>query len=290
MGTDLLTLLKRIVELAMPNLRTYYRITRKAKVVDTYASDGSYWADIQPLRNDESVDDTEPVIPKVEIPIIWAGPNRGVVCPPLPGTFCDLTYYDGDPDYPRISNFRWHVSAAPKCEVDGFIIQQQPGVHIKIDAESNIIHFTPANRISEIGKDRTSKVGDTQLENIGKSNTRMVGEDETITVSKNKTENVEGHRVSNITGDDLTTAATWTIEVPGPARVESNERIEVIAPEIELRGNLTSTGENGEIGTAEERTNKTHEGSLKLIGNLTVEGDITTTGNSDAGTRSGGKL
>lgn len=296
MGTDLLTLLKRVVELAMPNLRTYYRITRKAKVVATYASDGSYWADIQPLRNDESVDDTEPVIPKVEIPILWAGPLRGVVCPPLPGTFCDLTYYDGDPDYPRISNFRWHVSAAPQCEVDGFIIQQQPGVHIKIDAEANIIHFTPANRISEIGKDRTSKIGDNQNEKIGKNNTRTVGEDETITVSGNKIENVEGHRVSNITGDDLTTAATWTVLVDGTARVESSERIEIIAPEILRQGNETSTGADGEIGTSHERTNREHEGSYTLTGpqvingDVTINGNLTTSGNSNAGTRSGGTI
>lgn len=288
MSTDLLTLLKRVVELAMPNLRAYYRITRKAKVVATYASKGFYYADVQPLRNDESVDESEPVIPKVEIPIMWAGPLRGVVCPPLPGTYCDLTYYDGDPDYPRISNFRWHVSAAPTCEVDAFIIQQQPGVHIKIDAESNIIHFTPANRINEIGDSRDEK--------IGVDNTRLVGEDETITVGGNKVENVEGHRVSNITGDDTIYAATWTVEVTGPARVQSDERIEVIAPEIVRQGNETTTGQNGEIGNSYEHTNRTHKGSYSLTGPQTINGDLTingnliTTGNSNAGSRSGGPI
>lgn len=282
MGTDLLALMKRVVELAMPNLRNYYRITRKAKVVATYASDGTYWADIQPLRNDDSVDESEPVIPKVEIPIIWAGPLRGVVCPPLPGTHCDLTYYDGDPDYPRISNFRWHISAAPTCEVDAFIIQQTPGVHIKIDADNNIIHFTPANRVNEIGDSRDEK--------IGKNNIRNVGGDETITVGGNKTESVEGHRVSNITGDDLTTAATWTVEVNGPARVQSDERIEVIAPEIIKRGNETSTGEDGAIGTSTEKTNRTHEGSYILKGPQRIEGDLHVTGDIFAGSRTGGLI
>ncbi|WP_415714384.1 bacteriophage T4 gp5 trimerisation domain-containing protein [Maridesulfovibrio sp.] len=286
MGTDVLSLLKRVVELAMPNLRAYYRITRKAKVVATYASDGKYWADVQPLRNDDSVDENEPVIPKVEIPVMWAGPLRGVVCPPLPGTHCDLTYYDGDPDYPRISNFRWHVSQAPECEVDAFIIQQTPGVHIKIDAESNIIHFTPANRISEIGCDRTSKIGDNQVENVGKNNTRLVGEDETITVNQNKTENVEGHRVSNITGDDETYAANWTVEVSGTALVKAEE-IKMIAQQITRQGNETTTGTDGAIGTSEERTHRTHEGSYTLKGNQHIEGDLHVTGNIYAGSRTG---
>ena len=286
MGTDILALLKRVMELAMPNLRAYYRITRKAKVVATYASDGTYWADVQPLRNDESVDETEPVVPKVEIPIIWAGPERGVVCPPLPGTFCDLTYYDGDPDYPRISNFRWHVSAAPECEVDGFIVQQTPGVHIKIDAESNIIHLTPANRISEIGKDRTGSIGDNQKEEIGKNNTRTVGGDETITVGGDKTEKIKGHRVSNVRGDDLTGAANWTVEISGAATIK--------APQINLVGNLSSMGTNGEIGTTQERAHREHEGSYLLNGTQTINGDLhingnlTTSGNSNAGTRTGG--
>jgi len=143
-NSDLKSLLKRVVELVMPNLRSYYRVVRKAKVVKTYASDGQYWADVQPLRNDESMDPDEPVIPKVEIPIAWAGPKRGVVCPPEVGTYCDLEYYDGDPDYPRISNFRWHVSQAPEVQVGEFIIQREPGTHIKIDKRRNMYHQTPA--------------------------------------------------------------------------------------------------------------------------------------------------
>ena len=144
-NSDLKALMKRVVELIMPDLRHYYRVVRKAKVVKTYASDGKYWADVQPLRNDESVDKSEPVIPQVEIPVIWAGNRRGVVCPPEKGTRCDLEYYDGDPDYPRISNFRWHDTIAPEVEIGGFIIQKEPGVHFKIDAQKNIEIRTPGN-------------------------------------------------------------------------------------------------------------------------------------------------
>lgn len=129
---DLKKLLKRVVELVMPNLRHYYRLPRKGRVVKAYASDGQYWADVQPLRNDDSDDANEPVITKIEIPILWGGPERGVVCPPTVGTLCDITYYDGDPDYPRISNFRWAKNKAPNCALGGFIIQQSPDVYFLI--------------------------------------------------------------------------------------------------------------------------------------------------------------
>lgn len=142
-NSDLKALLKRMVELVMPDLRGYYRVARKAKVVKTYASDGRYWADVQPLRNDESNDPNEPVVPRVEIPVLWGGPQRGVICPPLVGTRCDLEYYDGDPNYPRISNFRWYGMRTPEVEVDGFIIQQMPGVYIKIGADTNMEIITP---------------------------------------------------------------------------------------------------------------------------------------------------
>lgn len=158
-NSDLKSLLKRVVELVMPNLRQYYRVVRKAKVVKTYASDGKYWADVQPLRNDESVDESEPVIPRVEIPVIWGGAKRGIICPPAAGTLCDLSYYDGDPNYPRISNFRWFQNEAPEVEIGAFIIQKEPGVFIKIDAEKNIICETPTNRNEEIGEKWTVSIG-----------------------------------------------------------------------------------------------------------------------------------
>ena len=151
-GADLKALMKRVVELVMPDLRAYYRVVRKARVVATYpAEDGRYWADVQPLRNDESVDEAEPVVPRVEIPILWAGPGRGVVCPPLAGALCDLEYYDGDPNHPRISNFRWAGNGAPACEVGAFVIQHSDGTFIKIDADKNLIEVTPADRVSTIG-------------------------------------------------------------------------------------------------------------------------------------------
>ena len=160
-NAGLFDLIKRAVELCMPDMRHYYRVTRKAKVVATYAAEGGrYYADVQPLRNDETVDDAEPVVPKVEIPVLWAGHNRGVVCPPAVGVHCDLSYYDGDPNYPHISNFRWHGMGAPEAALDEFVIQLEPGVEFRIDRQKQIVTLTPENVNTGAGKNWTIKAGD----------------------------------------------------------------------------------------------------------------------------------
>ena len=172
-GANLLTLIRRAMELAMPDLRHYYRTTRKARVVASYASDGKYYADVQPLRNDDTPDPAEPVIPKVEIPILWGGPKRGVVCPPDVGTHCDLSYYDGDPNYPRLSNFRWLEHDAPECELTELIIQQEPGVSIKIDREHKVITITPTEINAEAGQKWTVRAGAEAI--IEASQIRLIG-------------------------------------------------------------------------------------------------------------------
>jgi hypothetical protein len=158
-ANNALAVLKRAVELCMPNLRHYYRVTRKARVTAAYASDGKYYADVQPLLNNDTPDPKEPIVPKVEIPIIWGGPERGLVCPPAVGTHCDLAYYDGDPNYPRISNFRWQGNGAPECGLTELVIQQRPGVSLKIDSGGNIITITPASIENEAGTDWLTKTG-----------------------------------------------------------------------------------------------------------------------------------
>ena len=157
--TNILDVLRKAIELAMPDFRHYYRMTRKARVVNAYASDGKYYADVQPLRNDETDDPREPLIPRVEIPIMWGGPQRGIVCPPAPGTLCDLSYYDGDPNYPRISNFRWQGNVAPECGLNELVIQQTPGVSIRIEKDGSFLTVSPKNWTVEIGGNASIKAG-----------------------------------------------------------------------------------------------------------------------------------
>ncbi|MDK2955421.1 MAG: hypothetical protein PWQ57_917 [Desulfovibrionales bacterium] len=300
-NTDLRTLLKRVVELVMPNLRAYYRMPVKGRVTATYASAGKYWADVQPLRADESVDEDAPVIPKVEIPIFWGGAQRGLVCPPAKGTYVVVSYFDGDPDYPWISHVRWHVNAAPECEVGGLIIQQTPGVHIKIDADSNIIHVTPANCVSEIGTDTSEEIGRNKSKSVGGDETIAVAGNRSATVGGDESLTVSGVRSTAITGDDgATVGGSWTVVVSGAATIQ--------APTINLVGDIGCTGAGGDIGQTHERAYREHEGSYTLTGpasitgattiagdvvitgNVTINGDLVTTGNSDAATRSGGAI
>ena len=155
---DIVGAIRRLVELAMPDLRHYYRMTRKARVAAVYASDGEYFCDVQPLRNDESADPKEPLVPRVTLPVLWGGPDRGVVCPPVTGALCDLSYYDGDPNYPYISNIRWGGGMnAPKAALNEFVIQLENGVEIRIDKEKRVVTLTPQDVRTEAGKNWTVK-------------------------------------------------------------------------------------------------------------------------------------
>ena len=158
---SILAVLKKAIELCMPDFRHYYRMTLKAKIVASYASDGRYYADVQPLRNDETPDEKEPVIPQVEIPVYWGGPSRGIICPPTTGTLCDLSYYDGDPNYPRISNFRWQGNGSPKCGLDELVIQQTPEVSITIQKDGSFLTVSPKDWTVKIGGNATIEASGT---------------------------------------------------------------------------------------------------------------------------------
>lgn len=173
---DIVGIIRKLVELAMPDLRHYYRMTKKARVVAVYESSGEYFCDVQPLRNDESADPKEPVVPRVALPVLWGGPDRGVVCPPVTGALCDLSYYDGDPNYPFISNIRWGGGmSAPKAALNEFVIQLENGVEIRIDKEKRVVTLTPQDVRAEAGKSWTVKAGDNAIIQAGKEATLQAG-------------------------------------------------------------------------------------------------------------------
>ena len=143
--------MKKVIEILSPDLDHYRRPMRKGRVVATYPSDGRYVCDVQILLNNEQPDENEPLINGVEIPVIWGGKNRGIICPPSVGTLCDVDYYHGDPNYPRISNFRWQENGAPAAAVDELIIQQTDGVYIRVKPNNDIEVKTPAAINAEAG-------------------------------------------------------------------------------------------------------------------------------------------
>lgn len=239
---DIVGTIRRLVELARPNLRHYYRMTKKAKVVAVYASDGEYFCDVQPLRNDESPDPKEPVVPRVALPVLWGGPDRGVVCPPVAGVLCDLSYYDGDPNYPFISNIRWGGGMnPPRAELNEFVIQLENGVEIRIDKEKQVVTLTPSNWKVNVGGNAEITAG-------------------------------------------------------GDATIQAGGTLTLRAPEIVKEGNETARGTGGGMGTVYERDHREHEGSYSLHGPATIAGDVVIAGNlrvsgdSFAGSRSGGRI
>lgn len=166
----LLNDIKKAIEVCRPDFRHYYRIVKKARIVNTYASNEKYYCDVQPLRNDENIDVNEPVIPKVALPVFWGGNNRGIVCPPCVGVLCDLSYYDGDPNYPFISNIRWDSkNISPQAGLNEFVIQLENGVQIKIDNAKNILNITPANYKIEVGEDVEITAKGSANINVGKN-------------------------------------------------------------------------------------------------------------------------
>jgi hypothetical protein len=160
MKTDeLKKLLKTVIELIAPDLDKYRKPLRKGRVVATYDADGIYYCDVEILLNNDQPDEHEPMVRMVEIPVFWGGENRGIICPPAVGTYCDIDYYHGDPNYPRVSNFRWEGNGAPSAAVDELIIQQTDGVFIRIKANSDVEVKTPAKVIVTAGADAEITIG-----------------------------------------------------------------------------------------------------------------------------------
>lgn len=88
--------------------------------------------------NDDRHDPAAPVIPEMEILLMWDGPDRGLVCPPTVGEYCDLGFYDGDSNSPYIGNFRPN-GKAPEAELDFLMIQHSPGIRIGFKPDSTTV-------------------------------------------------------------------------------------------------------------------------------------------------------
>ncbi len=107
---------------------------RKAKVIKTYDAEDTYLCDVEILNNDESVDESYPIISKVRIPQIVAGEGRGIISPPAVDSLCDISFYNGDINYPVVSNFRVTTSFA-KAKIDELHIANSSETFIKMDKE-----------------------------------------------------------------------------------------------------------------------------------------------------------
>ncbi len=126
--------IKSILTSILSELYPHPATIRKAKVITTYDAEDTYLCDVEILNNDESVDDSYPMISKVRIPQIIAGDGRGIIAPPAVDSLCDISFYNGDINYPVVSNFRVTTSFA-KAKMDELHIANSSKTFIKMDKE-----------------------------------------------------------------------------------------------------------------------------------------------------------
>ena len=160
-----------------PNLRSYYRVVRKAKVVASYASDGQYYCDVQPLKNDETADENEPVIPAVAIPVMWGRPEaRHRLARRQSGRCAIFSYYDGDPELSLYFQFALgHGPGCAKGRTERACHPAEDGAEIRIDKEKNIVTLTPENVKTENGKTGPCNAAKTQSSRPAKTRASRPG-------------------------------------------------------------------------------------------------------------------
>lgn len=96
-----------------------------------------YSADVQILDAGGNVDATWPEIPDVELPVLWAGPGRGVYCVPTAGAVVRVGFEYGDYSRPYIETITGRGYAAPVHEQGKFIVAGN-GAVIEISADGDV--------------------------------------------------------------------------------------------------------------------------------------------------------
>ncbi len=133
----------KIVRSAFSELNGYSH-TIKAEVVRVYEDkENQYFVDLQPLDKHGNIDKNKPVIPKVKLPVIWGGKDRGVFALPEPKTRVRIGFDYNDPACPYVDEILWEGHDVPKVSRGSFIIQHSKGIRIEIMADGMIkIHTT----------------------------------------------------------------------------------------------------------------------------------------------------
>ncbi|MDI3547880.1 MAG: hypothetical protein PWR10_1532 [Halanaerobiales bacterium] len=142
---ELKKIIKTIILEVFPELQGYH-YPIKGKVVKVYEAGGQsdefnniYSCDVQPLNKSGSVDENAPVIPDVEIPVIWAGPQRGIYALPEIGSIVRVGFYYHDPAQPFIDAVLGDGYEMPDHFLGSLVIQQANGIKIEINKQGEII-------------------------------------------------------------------------------------------------------------------------------------------------------
>ncbi len=247
-------LLRRAIEKIAPDLRKTMALPRRAKVMEVKPAGGTYVCSVQAVLNDGSPDPDAPLIPNVEIPTVWAGPNRGIVCPPTAGEYCDLGFYDGDLNCPYITNFR--PSRAPAVELDSLMIQHSPGIRLGFKPDGTVIVEAPHVEVTAKG--------------------HVTVKADTIECAAQTHIKAEAPLIEATAGEKIKAAAPLIEAV-------AETKISLTAPLVDVLGHLRVS--DGISAVRGKRTTAVEiDGPVKIInGGLDSERDVTSQANMKAG-------
>lgn len=137
--------LRRLIKEAFPELLGYH-VSLRGRVVKVHEQAGKmaedrrlYSVDVQPIRADGSDDTRWPVIPDVEIPTWWAGPQRGIFMLPEVGSIVRIGFDYGDPSQPYISAILGMGYEVPAHPLGSLIIQHSRDLFVTITAGGDIV-------------------------------------------------------------------------------------------------------------------------------------------------------
>lgn len=141
---DLRTALDRVLRAMFPGVFGA-RPTVRARVVKVHESAGRmsdfdprYSVDVQVLDRDGEPDPAWPIIPDVELPMLWAGPGRGIFCVPDVGTVVRVGFYHGDQNQPYIEAIVGTGYQAPAHPVGRFLVVSGT-TQIEITPEGDVV-------------------------------------------------------------------------------------------------------------------------------------------------------
>ena len=118
----------------------------RARVVKASNADGGkagllhprYSVDVQPLLRDGEDDSAWPVLPAVELPVLWGGSGRGVFALPAVGTIVRLGSYYNDPSQPYVDAVLAYGGQVPAHEQGEMLIAQSDSVRVVIKADGKV--------------------------------------------------------------------------------------------------------------------------------------------------------
>lgn len=91
-----------------------------------------YVVDVQPLRPDGGDDAEWPVLSDVEVPVLWAGPHRGVFGLPALGSIVRIGFYYDDPSQPYVDGVLAYGFDVPAVAVDELTIAVNADVRMRL--------------------------------------------------------------------------------------------------------------------------------------------------------------